>query len=95
MNMWDCLTGINAILNCNIQTGGSIYAFHHSAYALHSAEEIIGFCGVKIRNSLDMAERADQDMAGEEGLEVDKGEAKGGAVEDLEIASCMSRMLAG
>lgn len=72
-----------AILYRDIQCIRTIDTLNHARHALYGGKEVGDLSGCKRREARDDAARADEDVAGEEGLEVDEGIAERREVEDL------------
>jgi hypothetical protein len=57
----------------------------HALHALDGGEEVCSCGRGEVGEAAVRAQRADEDVAGEEGLEVDDGEGVGGCEEDLVV----------
>jgi hypothetical protein len=73
MNMRHALTSIYAILYRDIQGRGTKDSLHHAGYPLHGQGEVLHFVGGQIVETRHDTARRYQDMARQEGLEVDYG----------------------
>jgi hypothetical protein len=58
-------------------------ALDHAGDAPDSQEQVCRFVRGEVRDAGDDAARRDEDVAWEDGFEVDEGKGKGGLVEDL------------
>lgn len=77
------LPRIDTVLDRDVQTRRVEDALDHPAHAARRQEEVRHLGGGEVRDARDAAARADQDVAWEDGFDVDEGEAEGGEVEDL------------
>ena len=83
MQMRDALAGIGAILHCYVETRRVVDSLDHASDALDGQEEICYFRGCQVGESMDLTAGTDEDVTGEEGLDVDKGKRVRCYVEDL------------
>ena len=81
--MRHALPSVHAVLDRDVQAAGPVHALDGPADAMDRGEEVGCFFGRQARDARDGAARADQDVAGEEGLDVHEGEGEGRAMEDL------------
>ena len=84
MHMRDALASVYAVLDGDVERRSTEDAFHHARDTLHRQEEVLDLCRGEVVEAGDDAAWRDQNMAGEEGLEVDQGVREGRRVEDLQ-----------
>ena len=74
MYMRDTLSGIKPILNGDVQAGSLEDALYHPADPTYCQKQIHGLGRSEVRDARHTSTWRYQDMAGENGLEVDKRE---------------------
>jgi hypothetical protein len=91
MDMRDALAGVGAVLDGNVKRRGAEDALDHAGDALDGQEEVVDLCSGQVVEAGHDATGRYEDMAGQEGLEIDYGEGQAGAVEDLGVpVSCLT-----
>lgn len=83
MDMRHRLARHRAVLDGNVEALAVVGFYECFLDDLDGGEEVADFVGREIGGFGDDAEGTDEDVAGEERLEVDEAEGEGGAVEDL------------
>lgn len=83
MDVRDGLAGERAILDRNVERVGLVLALNDLGDLLHGGVEVRSFCRRHVAEAARHAQRAHEDVAREDGPEVDEPERERGAVENL------------
>jgi hypothetical protein len=83
VHMHHALPRIQPILDRHVQRARCVHPLQHARHALHADEQVSGFGGGQVAQTGDAAERRDEDVTRQDGLEVDEGEGVRRQVEDL------------
>jgi hypothetical protein len=81
--MRDTLSGVKPILNGNVQAGSPEDALDHPADPTYCQKQVHGLGRSEVRNARHTPAWRYQNVAREDGLEVDEREGQGSNIEDL------------